>query len=138
MNRFEFGSLEWLDCLRSIITEGAQGQDLSGIEWSFSEEFTTPPEHLRRGGGPSIGWHLRISAGRAHVSDGYLKDATIRLVMAYADGLVLSRLNLSTPQDAVKHAEVFGARVQFEGDFSSGPSLLADLDLHNRMVERTL
>ncbi len=51
--KFEFASPEWVDMLRGLISERLAGQDLSGVEFVLCEEYTHPPQHLRRPGSDS-------------------------------------------------------------------------------------
>ena len=41
--KYEFSSQAWVDCAHEILLEAAGDTDLSGIEVTFSEVFTTPP-----------------------------------------------------------------------------------------------
>lgn len=133
MLRVEFGSRDWV-----ALEDGALGTDLADIEWSFCEEFTDPPGHLRRGAATTIGWHVRIGAGRLEVGDGPVDDAAFKLVIAYKTALYLARLHLADPEQAEELARAFrDGRIRIEGEGSAGPSFFTDLGLHDRMAEVT-
>jgi hypothetical protein len=66
--KLEFASPEWVDMLRGLIIEGLDGKDLSGLEFTLCEEYTDPPDHLRRAGSSSIGPHIRIADGKVRWS----------------------------------------------------------------------
>jgi hypothetical protein len=125
--------------LCSTIENAARGRDLGGVEWSFCEEFTDLPTHLRRGDAPTIGWYVRVCAGQLEVRDGPVGDAAFRLVIDYQTALTLAHLHLAEPEQAEEHPRAFGdGRIGIEGEGSAALSFFADLDLHDRMAEMTL
>lgn len=73
MDRYEFGSPPWIDKIHDAIRRLLSGVDLSGVEYSSSEEYLDPPAHLQRDGG--LGWHLIVSNGELKLGHGPLRTA---------------------------------------------------------------
>ena len=44
--KLEFGSRSWVNALGEIAQRLVQDADLSGVDFSFCEEYTDPPRHL--------------------------------------------------------------------------------------------
>ena len=124
--KLEFASAEWVDAMRRIVEEQLRETDLSGIAFSFSEEFTDPPEHLREPGAKSIGWYLRIAEGKVEVGRGVLESADSRVIADYQTTLPLARMVFGDNPQLAKEAAALVAeataagRMRREGDPAAG------------------
>jgi hypothetical protein len=142
MERYELGSEPWLDVMRAELADGLTGEDLDGIEFTLSEEYTDPPAHLRRGGAATIGWHMRISGGRFEVVGTPLDDADLRVVADYNALLPIAHEihpdGGPTPEtEAAIAALVAANKLELHGDRRGTPAVLAQVNLHNRLAPRT-
>lgn len=73
MPRHQFGSPQWVEALHGIVRRLLSDADLAGIEYSSSEEYLDPPQHLATAGG--VGWHLIVRDARLTLGHGPLQDA---------------------------------------------------------------
>jgi hypothetical protein len=64
LNKVEFMSPQWIAMAREQILHALDGKDLRTIRFTLCEEFTDPPEHLRRPGAQTIGFYIRLHDGR--------------------------------------------------------------------------
>ena len=71
-------SPEWVDALRRFLLTNVPPEDLEGINFSLSWEFSDPPADLRRDGCDVIGFSIVIRDGGIEIGDQPL---------AIADGL---------------------------------------------------
>lgn len=143
--KLEFASADWVSAMRSII-EGKLGEgkvDLTGIAYSFCEEFTDPPEHLRVGGSKSIGWYFRIGDGRVEVGQGVLDDADVKIVADYATVLPLARTVFADdPQAAAQAAKLMeeaaaSGKIRREGDATAAAAIPALATIHDDIARLT-
>ena len=91
MEKFRFMSPAWIEMAREEITKVLAETDLEGINFTLCEEFTGPPDDLRREGASTIGFFVRVDDGRVEVGDQATDDADIRIVSDYEDALVIAR-----------------------------------------------
>lgn len=136
--RFEFMSQEWIAMARDVITRATAGRDPGGGRFTLCEEFTNPPEHLKREGEDTIGFCVRVADSRIEVDDRPAGDADCTIISDYADALAIAR----DPEMAAADPEVIAeriaeGRVRIVGDASAAPPVLGDLDLHRRIAAHT-
>jgi ketosteroid isomerase-like protein len=136
--KFEYASPEWVDMLRGLIIEGLAGRDLSGVEFVLCEEYTDPPEHLRRSGSDSIGLCIRVADGRVQVVSEVVDGAetTKKLVCDYEWA---KRYAMRYPDPKLRdHLMAEGLmRVEGEGDMSKLPDFWLALDTTSLIRPRT-
>ncbi|MFJ9367824.1 hypothetical protein ACIRRA_25865 [Nocardia sp. NPDC101769] len=91
-------SPEWLDAVKSIITDLLQGHNLGSLDYSICEDLTSPP--LGRANTPAgtLSWFIYIRGNNLEVHDGSIDDAEIRIVADYATHRELSRLRFHRPR----------------------------------------
>jgi hypothetical protein len=82
MERYEFGSRVWLARIHELVRELLSGVDLTGIDYSSSEEYLDPPAHLARPGG--LGWHMIVRDGQLILGEGPLRDAQRAITADYS------------------------------------------------------
>ena len=141
-DRHEFAGPGWVDEVRAVVLAALDSHDLTGVRYSFSEEFTDPPEHLRRHGAATIGWHLRIADGVVEVGDTPIDDADLRFVADYQAVLPLAQTVFEGHPEPAKVEQLLQdllrtGKVREEGDRSRVPSCVAALNLHDAMAVRT-
>jgi hypothetical protein len=142
MQRLEFASREWVDMLRDELLAGLRDQDLDGVEFILSEEYTDPPSHLLDSPRTTIGWYLEIRDGKASVHCVPRDDATIKVTGDYASLLPLAREvhvdGAPTPAVQKRLAELLAeGRVHIAGDHTNVPEAFARVHLHDRLAART-
>lgn len=81
MQQYEFGSAAWIDAIHRAIRELMKDADLSGVEFSSSEEYTDPPAHIAVNG--RAGWHLIVSNGELTLGSGPLDSAERQVTADY-------------------------------------------------------
>ena len=114
--RYEFASPAWLAAIGALVAERLADVDLSGVTFSFSEEFTDPPAHLRRPGHDTVGWHYRITDGVLEIG-GEPVDADLKVVADYATILPLSRTVLEGDDGAARAAAAVVAEAEAAGRY---------------------
>src|SRR5687767_13067279 len=140
--KHRFASSEWVDELRRVVLDHCAPLDLSGIDYSISEELTDPPAGLGEPGATSIGWHLRIRDGVVEVGHTPLADATVRIVADYATVEPIARVVLGHEVAERESVNRLLADARRAGLFvmygePREPEVLRDLDLHDVMAVRT-
>ena len=136
--KFEFASPEWVDMLRGLISERLAGQDLSGVEFVLCEEYTHPPQHLRRPGSDSVGFHIRVATGEVQVINEVVEGAasTKKMICDYEWA---KRYAMRYPdpklRDQLMAEELM--RVEGEGDMSKLPAFWLKLDTTSLVRPRT-
>lgn len=138
MTSYEFMSAPWIDMARRAITEALTGQDLDTEPFTLSEEFTDPPAHLADGAG-TIGFFVRVGAGRVDVGRGPAPDADCRIISDYADALAVARdpdAGSADPEEAARR--VADGRLRIEGDPGRMPAALQVLDIHRLLALQTV
>jgi hypothetical protein len=134
--KLEFGSREWVDMLRDLILKGLAGKDLSGIEFTLCEEYTDPPEHLRRPGSSSIGLHVRIANGEVEVVNEVIDRATKKLVCNY-DWAKRYAMRFPDPKLRDQLMAEGIMRVEGEDEMSKLPAVWLELDTTSLIRPRT-
>jgi hypothetical protein len=133
----EFMSASWIAMARREITRALQPGDLDVEPFTLSEEFTDPPQHLRRGA-DTIGFFVRVGQGRVEVGDQPKPDADCRVISDYADALVIARdpdAAATDPTEANRRVAV--GRLRIEGDPAGMPAVLQQLDIHRLLARHT-
>jgi hypothetical protein len=137
-DKFEFASPEWIDMLRGLIVEGLAGQDISEADFVLCEEYTNPPEHLRRVGSDSIGFHTRVASGQIQVINEVIdgKETTKKLICDYEWA---KRYAMRFPDPKLRdHLMAEGLmRVEGEGEMSKLPAFWLELDTTSLIRPRT-
>lgn len=136
--KFEYASPGWVDVLRDLIVEGLEGQDLSGSDFVLAEEYTDPPEHLRRTGSTSIGLYIRVANGEIEVVDEVIDaaDSTKKFICDYEWA---KRYAMRFPDPKLREQLMSEGlmRVEGEGDMSKLPAFWLELDTTSLMRPRT-
>jgi hypothetical protein len=140
--RFEFSSERWIEAMRCIIYDEIDNALLGDVEYSQSEEFTDPPEHLCRDGASTIGYSILVADGRVHVIDRPLVDVSFHVVGDYALMAEVARTPFGAtglpPQVAQRLGRaVDEGTVRIHGERSGFPEALDRLGLHDRMAPLT-
>jgi hypothetical protein len=137
MDKHEFMSPGWIETARQVITTALRSKDLSNIAFSLSEEFTNPPEHLRRGA-PSIGFTVRIAQGEVEVAGEPDEGATFRVISDYADALELARdPDLAAADPNLMLERLTSGRMKIVGNPGDVPPVLQGLDVHRLLAPHT-
>jgi hypothetical protein len=137
-DKFEFASPEWIDMLRGLIVEGLSGQDLSGVNFVLCEEYTNPPQHLRRPGSDSIGFHTRVANGQIDVIN-QVVDGTQTTKKLICDYEWAKRYAMRFPDPKLRDQLMAQGlmRVEGEGDMSKLPAFWLELDTTSLIRPRT-
>lgn len=109
LETFEVGSDGWFDVLFAAIRRRLDEADLSGIHWSRSEEFTSPPAHLARPGTNSFGWTVWIRHGEYTLVRETHHDVDLLYVVDYAAFLTIAKLIYADIPDIEERLERFRA-----------------------------
>lgn len=141
--RAEFLTSAWLDLVRFEIERALAGEDLRGIDFTTSEEYTGVPEHLQRDGQP-IGYFIRIREERVEVGNHPVHDADLRMTVDYEVGLEAVRrelgehASLDDPERAARlRGYIEAGKLRIQGDPSKSPDVLRRVNLHDRIAART-
>jgi hypothetical protein len=139
VEKFRFMSPAWIEMAREQITKVLAEADLEGINFTLCEEFTGPPDDLRREGASTIGFFVRLVDGRVEVGDQAIDDADVRIVSDYEDALVIARdPDAPAAQQSVMEERVAQGRLKIVGNPTDVPAILAGLDIHRLLSSRTL
>ena len=139
MEKFRFMSPAWIEMAREQITKVLAEADLEGINFTLCEEFTGPPDDLRREGASTIGFSVRVVDGRVEVGDQAIDDADLRIVSDYEDALVIARdPDVPAAQQSAMEERVAQGRLKIVGNPTDVPAVLAGLDIHRLLSSRTL
>ena len=139
MEKFRFMSPAWIEMAREQITKVLAETDLEGIKFTLCEEFTGPPDDLRREGASTIGFFVRVADDRVEVGDQATDDADVRIVSDYEDALVIARdPDAPAAQQSAMEERVVQGRLKIVGNPTDVPAVLAGLDIHRLLSSRTL
>ena len=139
MDKFRFMSPGWIEMARAQITGVLAGKNLAGIDFTLCEEFTSPPDDLRRDNAPSIGFFVRIADGLVEVGDHPLEEADFKVVSEYDDALAIARdPDAPAAQQSAMAERMAEGRLRVMGDPASVPAMIAELDIHLLLSSRTL
>jgi hypothetical protein len=128
----------WIDMARVEITKALAGTDLRGVKFTLCEEFTNPPDDLRREGATTLGFCLRVVDGRVEVDDRATENADLRIVSDYEEALAIARdPDAPAAQQSMMDERIAEGRLQIVGDPSAVPDMLAGLDIHRLVSSRT-
>lgn len=136
--KYEYASPEWVDMLRGLILERLEGKDLAGVEFLLAEEYTNPPEHLRRPGSGSIGFYIRVADGKVEVVNEVIDTAQVtkKLVCDY-EWIKRYAMRYPDPKLRDKLMSEGLMRVEGEGDMSKLPAFWLELDTTSLIRPRT-
>jgi hypothetical protein len=69
-DRPEFGSPEWLQMVCDYVEKRLAGTDidLSGVNYTWGEEFFNVPGRLNPTGAQRVGWYVQVHAGRVQTA----------------------------------------------------------------------
>jgi hypothetical protein len=138
MTRFEFMSPEWIAMARERIVNALAAADLGHARFTLCEEFTNPPAHLRREEEDTIGFCVRIDRGVVDVVDRPTSRADVIITSDYADALAIARdPEVAGADPAVMAERIADGRLTIEGDPSTAPAALRELDLHKMLAVHT-
>jgi hypothetical protein len=139
VEKFRFMSPAWIEMARDQITKVLAETDLEGINFTLCEEFTGPPDDLRREGASTIGFFVRVADRRVEVGDQATDDADVRIVSDYEDALVIARdPDAPAAQPSAMEERVAQGRLKIVGNPTDVPAALAGLDIHRLLSSRTL
>jgi hypothetical protein len=138
MEKFRFMSPAWIEMAREQIVESLTGTDLEGMNFTLCEEFTNPPDDLRREGASTIGFVVRIVDGRVEVGDQPTDDCDFRVVSDYDDALAIARdPDAPVAQPSMMERRIAEGRLRIVGNPADVPATLAGLDIHRLLSSRT-
>jgi hypothetical protein len=138
MDKIEFMSPPWIDMAKSQIMRILAGENLAAVNYTFCEEFTDPPEHLRRSGEATIGFYIRIDYGRVEIGDHPIDDADLKIVSDYEDALKVARdPNALAADPELMRERVAAGRLKIIGSPLDAPQILKDLNIHMLLAPRT-
>ena len=138
MEKFRFMSPAWIEMAREQITKALAGADLDGMNFSLCEEFTNPPDDLRRDGASTIGFVIRIVDGRVEIEDQPTDSCDFRVVSDYGDALAIARdPDAPVAQASMMEQRMAEGRLEIVGNPGDVPATLAGLDIHRLLSSRT-
>ncbi len=142
MEKYEYGSPEWVAMVRELVEEGLAGEDLAGISFSFCEENTDAPAHLLRPGSDTIGFYVRVDNGEVEVGDQPIDGTTFKIVGDYSAmrEYALRPFPGAKPDPdtaALRQRMIVEGKMRVEGVRADWPAVISNLDLHNRARLRT-
>jgi hypothetical protein len=128
----------WIDMARVEITKALAGTDLGGLDFALCEEFTNPPDDLRRDGAATLGFCVRIDDGRVEVTDRPTDRADLRIVSDYEEALAVARdPDAPTAHQDMMEERIAEGRLTIVGDPSAVPDPLEGLDIHRLVASHT-
>jgi hypothetical protein len=138
MARLEFMSQAWIEMARQRIEEVLGGKDLTGVSYTLCEEFTNPPEHLRRAPAATIGFYVRVKDGRVEVGDHPIDDVDCKIISEYEDALSVARDPEAPAADPKVITERLATgRLRLVGNPQAAPLLLRELNIHKLLASQT-
>ncbi len=135
--KYDFSSEEWVAVAREYLEGQTKDVDLSGINVSFNEVFSSAPSNLNPDAEGRIGWYMRVTDSNLEVKTGILPDPDLRVSCDYETVLpAVRRLSTDPPlEDAIR--QVLTNSIVRQGNENA----TADLDwmrgLHDVMAVRT-
>ena len=137
LDKYEYGSREWVAMVRRLVEEGLDGEDLAGINFSFCEENTNPPTHLLLPGSDTIGFYVRVENGEVEVGDHPIEGTTFKIVGDYTAmrEYALRPFPGANPDPetaALRQRMIAEGKMRVDGVRAQWPSVISNLDLHNR------
>lgn len=142
--KLEFASDAWVDAIREELEKGLAGEDLSDVDFSACEEYTSPPAHLLKPGATTVGFHFRIRPDGVTVGNVPAADVTFKVTGDYKTIRDLARMTKDETETktGTSIGELLGALIKngsvtLDGDMSARPEVLEKVNLHDRMAGRT-
>jgi hypothetical protein len=136
---YEFMSPGWVEMAREEITHALSTADLADEQFTLCEEFTDPPDHLRRGDAETIGFYVRLVGGQTEIGDDCRITADCRIISDYGDALTVARdpdAPAANPTEVQRR--IAEGTLKIEGDSSRMPKALQHLDIHRLLAAHTL
>jgi hypothetical protein len=133
LEKFDFASVAWVAAVRTCVEGLLSDQDLTGIDFTMSEEFTDPPYGRSLTSAGTLGWYLRIRDNAIDLGNHPLDEADVRVVADYRTPRDLSRRTWAGNSEAMATAKVLReqavaeGRLRIAGDLSTAPRLIRDL-----------
>jgi hypothetical protein len=138
MEKHEFVSPAWIEMARVQITQVLAAMNLRDVCYTLCEEFTNPPEHLRRGDAATIGFYVRVADSRVEVGDHPIDDADLKIVSDYEDALLVAREpEAPVAEQKMLEERMAAGRLKIMGNPLDMPAILRDLDIHKLLASRT-
>ncbi|MEU6586209.1 hypothetical protein [Nocardia sp. NPDC046763] len=139
-------SPEWLDAVKSIITDLLQGHDLGSLDYSICEDLTSPPPGRANTPAGTLSWFIRIRGNNLEVHDGSIDDADIRIVADYATHHELSRRVWAGNPEAIAAAQhqrqlaTASGKLRIDGNLTAAPPAVLELvaQLHDPVAAITV
>ncbi len=141
--KHEFCSAGWIEQARSYLEEAAHGQDLSGIELTFSEVFTDAPAYLNPDVEGRLGWYMQIREQELKVIEGIPESADVRITVDYQTILPVTRLVFEGNPEAMQEAgrivtqAIAAGQMKREGDENEMANVPWFMGLHDAMAVQT-
>jgi hypothetical protein len=142
LKKYEYGSPEWVAMVRGLVEDGLADEDLAGVNFSFCEENTDPPAHMRRPGSDTIGFYVRVENGEVEVGDHPIEGTTFKIVGDYTAmrEYALRPFPGANPDPetaALRQRMIAEGKMRVVGVRAEWPAVISNLDLHNRARLRT-
>ena len=141
--RYEVASPEWLAAKTQTVVKYFSEVDLTGITFSFSQEYTDVPDRLRVGDEP-IGYYWRVVDGAVEVGQ-HVIDADLNVSCEFEAAIPLSRIVIGDDPEAMKTGLAMMAEAQLAGKYRRigvEPTFVQleepQLKSHDDMARRTL
>jgi hypothetical protein len=141
MARYPLLSPEWIDAVRLVVENLVAQEDLTGIEYTISQEVSDPPPDRAA----PLGWSLSFHDGRVEVGYEPLAVADFRLVTDYQVHHDLTTRVwggdaevMAASREAWALATAAG-KLRTEGQMADAPTPVRDLllRLHDPLAELT-
>ena len=138
MEKFRFMSPAWIEMAREQITTSLTGVDLGGVNFTLCEEFTNPPDDVRREGASTIGFVVRFVDGTIEVVGEPTGDCDFRVVSDYEDALAIARdPDAPVAQPSMMEQRLAEGRLKIVRNPADIPAALAGLDIPRLLSSRT-
>ena len=138
VEKLRFMSPAWIEMAREQIIKALTRTDLGGMSFTLCEEFTNPPDDLRREGATTTGFVIRIVDGRVEVEGEPTEECDLRIVSDYDDALAIARdPDAPVAQPKMMEQRIAEGRLKILGDPAHAPAVLAGLDIHRLLSSYT-
>ncbi len=140
MSQYEFGSPDWVEAVHNIVKELLASERLDGIDFSLSERFDNPPEHLAKYA--PLGWHLIVRDGQLQLGHGPLEKADRMNIADYQAVLPLAIIDLEKEPDKLEMFQEMAGKLLADGKIRSNGSPSSSVfpslaQLHDRIARIT-
>ncbi|MGW2661391.1 hypothetical protein ACWCW7_10545 [Nocardia tengchongensis] len=130
---YEYVSPEWLDAVKSIITDLLRDHDLGSLDYVICEDLTSPPPGRANTPAGTLSWSIHIRGNNLEVLGGSVDDANIRVVADYATHHELSRRVWAGNPEAIAASQyqrqlaTASAKLRIDGDLTAAPPAVLEL-----------